>query len=120
LKVKLHNKFITDESANYVLDKGLISITFRGIEVLIEYSEKGYYIDVLVRSVLSHNETLKIINEEILKTISQYCVSSDGCRGVQLVESIIRPKCVEDLTLMKYRYGCTTSLKDFIKILWKF
>lgn len=86
--------------------------------MLIECSETGYYIDVLVRSSLNHDETLEIINEDILKTIFQYCASIDGCRGVWLVESIIRPQCVQELTLMKYRYGCTILVqKDFSKIL---
>lgn len=118
MKVKLHNIFNRCGSAYYDLDKGLIIINFKGVEVLIECSETGYYIDVLVRSSLSHDEALEIINEDILKTIFQYCASIDGCRGVWLVESIIRPQCVRELTLMKYRYGCTILVqKHFIKIL---
>jgi hypothetical protein len=120
LKVKLHNIFNRCASAYYDLEKGLIIINFKGIEVLIECSEMGYYIDVLVRSSLSHDETLEIINEDILKTIFQCCASTDGCRGVWLVESIIRPQCVRELTLLKYRYGCTTLQKDSIKMLSKF
>jgi hypothetical protein len=102
----LHNAFYSNGSlsVDYKLDKGLIILNFKGIEVLVESSgDVGYYIDVLVRSSLSHSETLKIIEEDILKTIHQYCASSDGCRGVWLVESILRPQCVQELTLLKYR-----------------
>ncbi len=70
MKVKLHNIFNRCECAYYDFDKGLIIINFKGIEVLIECSEMGYYIDVLVRSSLSHIDgTLEVINENILKTI---------------------------------------------------
>jgi hypothetical protein len=89
--------------------------------VLIECSEMGYYVEVLVCSSLSHiDETLQVINEDILKTIFQYCASSDGCWRVCLVENIIRPQCVHELTLMKFMYGCITPKKNFIKILSKF
>jgi GTPase SAR1 family protein len=106
LQVVLHNAFYSNGSlsVDYKLDKGLIILNFKGIEVLVESSgDVGYYIDVLVRSSLSHSETLKIIEEDILKTIHQYCASSDGCQGVWLVESILRPQCVQELTLLKYR-----------------
>jgi hypothetical protein len=104
--VVLHNAFYANGSlsADYKLDKGLIILNFKGVEVLVESSgDVGYYIDVLVRSSLNHSETLKIIEEDILKTIYQYCASSDGCRGVWLVESILHPQCVQELTLLKYR-----------------
>ncbi len=113
LKVVLHNTFIKFKNGNahYELEKGLIIINFKGIEVLVECNEMGYYIDVLVRSSLSHSETLEIVNDDILKTIYQYCASNNGCRGVWLVESIIRPQCVQELTLLKYRYDYTTFEK---------
>jgi hypothetical protein len=111
--VVLHNTFIEFKNGNahYELEKGLIIINFKGIEVLVECNEMGYYIDVLVRSSLSHSETLEIVNDDILKTIYQYCASNNGCRGVWLVESIIRPQCVQELTLLKYRYDYTTFEK---------
>ncbi|KAH9542049.1 hypothetical protein CY35_14G095000 [Sphagnum magellanicum] len=69
-------------NAHYELEKCLIIINFKGIEVLVECNEMGYYIDVLVHTSLSHSETLEIIHENILKTIYQYCASNDGCQGV--------------------------------------
>jgi hypothetical protein len=38
--------------------------------------DAGYYSDVLMQSSLSHGEMLKIIEEDILKTIYQYCASN--------------------------------------------
>jgi hypothetical protein len=112
LKVKLHNIFNRCGCAYSDLDKGLIIIYFKGIEILIECS---------VHSSLSHiDENLEVINEDILKTIFQYCAWSDGCQGVWLVQSIIRPQCVQKLTLMKYKYGCITFQNIFIKKISKF
>ncbi len=52
LKVVLHNTFIEFKNGNahYELKKGLIIINFKGIEVLVESNEMGYYIDVLVEN----------------------------------------------------------------------
>jgi hypothetical protein len=73
LKLMLHNAFIELQNGNarYDLEKGLIIINFKSIEVLVECNETGYYIDVLMRSSLSHIETLEAIHENILKTIYQ-------------------------------------------------
>ncbi len=122
LKVVLHNTFIEFKNGNahYELEKGLIIINFKGIKVLVECNEMGYYIDVLVCSSLSHSETLEIVNDDILKTIYQYCASNNGCQGVWLVENIIRLECVQELTLLKYRYDYTTFEKEFGENLTKF
>jgi hypothetical protein len=58
--------------------------------------DAGYYSDVLMQSSLSHCEMLKIIEEDILKTIYQYCASFDGCGGVLLAQNILCPQFVHE------------------------
>jgi hypothetical protein len=102
-KVALHNSFVKDGilSADFKLDKGLITLNFQGIDVFVESSgDVGYYIDVLVRSSWSHDETLEIIEKDIVRVIHE---TTHKCRGVWLVQSILRPQCVQELTLLKYR-----------------
>jgi len=101
--VALHNSFIRDGilSANFKLKKGLITLNFEGIDVFVESSgDVGYYIDVLVRSSWNYDKTLEIIEKDIIKVIHE---TTHKCRGVWLVPSILRPQCVQELTLLKYR-----------------
>ncbi len=99
----LHNSFIRDGvlSADFKLDKGLIILNFKGIDVFVESSgDVGYYIDVLVRSSWNHDKTMEIIEKDIVRVIHE---TTHTCRGVWLVQSILRPQCVQELTLLKYR-----------------
>ncbi len=99
----LHNSFIRDGvlSADFKLDKGLIILNFKGIAVFVESSgDVGYYIDVLVRSSWNHDKTLEIIEKDIVRVIHE---TTHKCRGVWLVQSILQPQCVQELTLLKYR-----------------
>jgi hypothetical protein len=101
--VALHNSFIKDGilSVDFKLDKGLITLNFKGIDVFVESSgDVGYYIDVLIRSSWNHDKTLEIIEKDIVRVIHE---TTHKCRGVWLVQSILRPQCVEELTLLKYR-----------------
>ncbi len=103
-KVALHNSFIRDGtfSADFKLNRGLITLNFKGIDVFVESSgDVGYYIDVLVRSSWNHDKTLEIIEKDIVKVIHK---TTKKCRGVWLVPSILQPQCVQELTLLKYRY----------------
>ncbi|CAM6037339.1 unnamed protein product [Sphagnum compactum] len=103
LQVALHNSFVRDGilSADFKLNKGLITLNFEGIDVFVESSgDVGYYIDVLVRSSWNHDKTLEIIEKDIVKVIHE---TTHKCRGVWLVQSILRPQCVQELTLLKYR-----------------
>ncbi len=71
-KVALHNFFIRDGilSVDFELDKGLITLNFKGIEVFVESSgDVGYYIDLLVCSSWNHDKTLGIIEKDIMKVI---------------------------------------------------
>jgi hypothetical protein len=102
-KVALHNSFVRDGilSVDFKLNKGLITLNFKGIDVFVESSgDVGYYIDVLVRSSRNHDKTMEIIEKDIVRIIHE---TTHKCRGVWLVESILRPQCVRELTWLKYR-----------------
>ncbi len=102
-KVALHNSFVKDGilSVDFKLNKGLITLNFQGIDVFVESSgDVGYYIDVLARSSWNHDKTLEIIEKDIVRVIHH---TTHKCRGVWLVQSILRPQCVQELTLLKYR-----------------
>jgi len=114
-KVALHNSFVTNRilSADIKLNKGLITLNFKGMDVFVESSgDVGYYIDVLVRSPWNHDKTVEIINKDILTVIQK---TTDNCRGVWLVQSILRPQCVQELTLLKYR--CVLHLHLMVNLI---
>ncbi len=99
----LHNSFIRDGvlSANFKLNKGLITLNFKGIDVFVESSgDVSYYIDVLARSSWNHDKTVEIIEKDILRVIYE---TIHKCRGVWLVQSILWSQCVQELTLLKYK-----------------
>jgi hypothetical protein len=116
LQVALHNSFINRDrilSADFELNKGLITLNFNGIDVFVESSgDVGYYIDVLVRSSWNHDKTVEIIKKDILRVIHE---TTHKCRGVWLVESILRPQCVQELTLLKYR--CVLHLHLMVNLI---
>jgi hypothetical protein len=114
-KVALHNSFIRDGvlSADFNLNKGLIILNFKGIDVFVESSgDAGYYIDVLVRSSWNHDKTVEIIEKDIMRVIHE---TTHKCRGVWLVQSILRPQCVQGLTLLKYR--CVLHLHLLVNLI---
>jgi hypothetical protein len=114
-KVALHNSFIKDGilSADFELNKGLITLNFKGIDVFVESSgDVGYYIDVLVRSSWNHDKTVEIIEKDIVRIIHE---TTHKCLGVWLVESILRPQCVQELTLLKYR--CVLHLHSMVDLI---
>jgi hypothetical protein len=61
----LQDKFNKYEIKNwhYELNEGLIIVTLKGIKVLVECNENGYYINIHVCYSLIHDEILNIINE---------------------------------------------------------
>jgi hypothetical protein len=77
--VALHDEFSKYEIkiSHYALNEGLIIVTFKGIKVLVECNENGYYIDILVCSSLIHDENLNIINQDMLKVIYEYCIANN-------------------------------------------
>ncbi len=112
-KVALHNSFIKDGtlSVDFKLDKGLITLSFQGINVFVESSgDVGYYIDVLVRSSRNHDKTVEIIEKDIMRVVYE-----TTRRGVWLVKSILRPQCVQELTLLKYR--CVLQLHLMVNLI---
>ena len=106
MQVSLKKRF--PWNGNCTLRHDIIFLRFDGKEVYVEYCEEfqssstsmhmGGYIDVLVKSTKSVAETLAFTNEQVLKLIREVCYSpAFGCPGVDLVESIMNPKCVEGL-----------------------
>ncbi len=87
----LHDKFrkYGIKISHYELNEGLIIVTFKGIKVLVECHENGYYIDILVCFSLIHDEIFNIINKDMLKVIYEYCVANNGCQGFWFIENII-------------------------------
>lgn len=57
----------------------------------------GYYVDVLACSTKNLSETLKLFQELIYPAIQNLC------HGVTLIENILRPECVKNLTPPRYR-----------------
>ncbi|RWR75863.1 Leucine-rich repeat [Cinnamomum micranthum f. kanehirae] len=101
LQVHLHNKILGSKNphaATYYLEKYLISITINGIHVRVELGgQLGYYIDVLACSTKNTTEMLRLFHQLIIPTIQGLC------HGVILIEHILRPECVKNLTPPRYR-----------------
>ena len=97
----LHNKITAlkdQHGATYSLEKYLISININGIDVRVELGgQMGYYIDILACSTKNLTETLRLIHQLIIPAIQNLC------HGVLLIENIIRPECVRNLTPPRYR-----------------
>lgn len=73
----------------------MIGFSHNSIEVLIEYSgDIDYFVDILVRSSKSYAEALNFIETHVLQNIRQFCASPQGCEGVILEASVIRPECL--------------------------
>ncbi|KAG0589509.1 hypothetical protein KC19_1G025200 [Ceratodon purpureus] len=94
--------------AECLLEQNIISVRLDGKEVLVEYcgestSPNSYdhmngYIDILVKSSKSSDESLAFVKEHVVNFIRQVCYSATfGCPGVKLVESILNPTSVEEL-----------------------
>ncbi|CAH8389858.1 unnamed protein product [Eruca vesicaria subsp. sativa] len=109
LQVHLHNRIMelkNQHGATYSLEKYLIDITIQGINIRVELGgQLGDYIDVLACSTKSLTETLRLINQLINPAIQ------NSCHGVILLEHIIRPQCVQDLTPPRFRQSQLISLQ---------
>ncbi|ESQ42898.1 hypothetical protein EUTSA_v10012444mg [Eutrema salsugineum] len=109
LQVHLHNIIMelrNQHGATYSLEKYLIAITIQGINVRVELGgQLGNYIDVLACSTQSLTETLRFIHQLIIPAIL------NTCHGVILLEHIIRPQCVQDLTPPRFRQSQLVSLQ---------
>ncbi|KAK9734908.1 hypothetical protein RND81_04G171100 [Saponaria officinalis] len=101
LQVHLHNKFMAlkdQHGATYRLEKHLISININGMDIRVELGgQLNCYIDILACSTKNLTETLRLINQLIIPSIQTLC------QGMVLIESIIRPECVKNLTPPRYR-----------------
>lgn len=87
----------------YKNDKHLISMLIDGMEILVERSGDigPGYVDILVRSNKSPIQTMDFVREHIVQELHAFCPKA--CPGVELVEAILRPECVKQLTLCVYR-----------------
>ncbi|GAB4846046.1 Protein TORNADO 1 [Ancistrocladus abbreviatus] len=101
LQVHLHNKIMAlknQHGATYSLEKYLISININGIDVRIELGgQLGYCIDILACSTKNLTETLRLFQQLIIPAVQSLC------HGVTLIENVIRPECVRNLTPPRYR-----------------
>lgn len=101
LQVHLHNKIMAlknQHGATYGLEKYLISININGIDIRVELGgQLGYYIDILACSTKNLTETLRLIHQLIIPEIQSLC------QGVVLIEKIMRPECIRNLTPPRYR-----------------
>ncbi|KAL8138033.1 LOW QUALITY PROTEIN: hypothetical protein V2J09_004034 [Rumex salicifolius] len=66
----------------------------------------GYYIDVLACSTKNITETLRLFQQLIIPSIHKLC------HGVMLIESVIRPECVQLLTPPRYRKTQSVQLQN--------
>ncbi|XP_050246654.1 protein TORNADO 1 [Quercus robur] len=110
LQVHLHNRIIglhNQHGATYSLEKHLISININGIYIRIELGgQLGYYIDVLACSTKNLTETLRLIQQLIIPAIHSFC------NGITLIENVLRPECVQNLTPPRYRKTQLVSLQQ--------
>ncbi|KAL2495993.1 Protein TORNADO 1 [Forsythia ovata] len=101
LQVHLHNKITglkNQHGASYSLEKYLISISINGIYIRIELGgQLGYYIDVLACSTKNLTETLRLFQQLIIPAIQSLC------HGITLIDYVLRPECVKNLTPPRYR-----------------
>ncbi|WCJ33034.1 tornado 1 [Euphorbia peplus] len=103
LQVQLHNRIMAIRNQHgatytYSLEKYLILININGMYIRIELGgQLGYYIDVLACSTKNLTETLRLIQQLVIPAIHSLC------HGVTLVESIMRPECVQNLAPPRYR-----------------
>ncbi|KAL1200506.1 Protein TORNADO 1 [Cardamine amara subsp. amara] len=109
LQVHLHNRIMdlkNQYGATYSLEKYLITLTIHGINIRVELGgQLENYIDVLACSTKSLTETLRLIHQLVIPAIQS------SCHGVILLEHIIRPQCVQDLTPPRFRQSQFVSLQ---------
>lgn len=78
----------------WTLQQNLFDVVVDGMEVVVEYSGLcGCFVDVLVKSSKSQQDTLEFVNNEILSTIRKLA-EAECHQEVILSEAIIRPACL--------------------------
>eukprot|EP00246_Nothoceros_aenigmaticus_P003440 TRINITY_DN14604_c0_g1_i1.p1 TRINITY_DN14604_c0_g1~~TRINITY_DN14604_c0_g1_i1.p1 ORF type:complete len:606 (-),score=110.01 TRINITY_DN14604_c0_g1_i1:463-2280(-) len=120
LQVRLRNKLFEKmggkmNAQQYSNERNLITLYVDGLEVLLESpGDISDYIDILVRSEKSSEQTLTFLTVHIIEEIQSFCASSHGSPGVTLVEAIMRPECVSLLTLCTHRQNQVVLKEDLI------
>lgn len=118
LQVALFNKF----STNAYPEKNSMSVIYDGIEVLVEFcygSGEDQFIDVLVRSLMDFDSTLKKVHDDVINFIIRICAEPKGIQGVELVEAVVRPSCVNGPSSGKDRRNQDIPIEDLHKRLAK-
>jgi hypothetical protein len=86
-------------------EKNLMKIYVNGLEIFMELSGNqmmGHaFNDILVKSSKSEIQTLQLVHDHMLSRIEHLCSSPQGCQGVTLMRSVLRPRAVENLLLCK-------------------
>lgn len=75
-----------------------------GLEMIVEKSREdglldGDFVDILARCHSPARNGEHPLISEVVKQLRDFCASREGCPGVVLEEAILRPGCVERLTL---------------------
>lgn len=113
LQVVLHNYIKKQHWAGntfFKVDSNLVRFAENGIEVLVEYNNTAYFLDILVGSNKPFMQTLQFVEQHVVKVVQEFCASPQGCQGVILVEAIIRPICVENL------YPCSNRTNQAVLV----
>ncbi|CAM6099798.1 unnamed protein product [Calypogeia fissa] len=99
------------KNAGFEVSRNLVRFTENGNDVCVEYSgDIDYFVDIMVRSSNPFKEALEFIRVHVIQKIRDFCATRQGCQGVLLTESVIRPVCVRDLHLCKDRIPYSVSV----------
>eukprot|EP00250_Pteridium_aquilinum_P021874 c25253_g1_i2 orf=782-3346(-) len=109
LQVRLQKDF--SSPALYNVKKNLIRIHVDRLEILIEFCEAPItFIDILARSCKNSSQTIEFLREHIIEKVHKLQNVTGHWQGIDLVEGIVRPVCVEHLT------PCTRRLDQFVLV----
>ncbi|CAM6087213.1 unnamed protein product [Calypogeia fissa] len=109
----------------YKIEKNLIVLQHDGQEILVEKSgddglQDGDYVDILVKSFspAGGGKDQNLVTD-VVKQVREFCASREGCPGVALEEAILRPRCVELLSLCWHRRKQAVLKTDLTKAVMK-
>jgi len=86
-------------------EKNLMKICVNGLEIFVELNGNqmpGHaFIDILVKSSKSEIQMIQLVHDHVLSQIEHLCNSPQGCQGVTLMRSMLRPRAMKKLLLCK-------------------
>jgi len=103
-------------------ENNLTKVCVNGLEIFMELSGNqmhGHaFIDILVKSSKSEIQMLQLVHDHVLSQIEHLCNSPQGCQGVTLMRSVLRPKAVKKL-LCKNKTKQVALVKNLKKNCWQ-